>query len=142
MSDVVSNPNQNPTSAAALAAAAEGTQIVIQADRDGTDDPTITGSSTVFRDGVTPETGSFTGLRPGYSGDGYVDFGSNPGDTLTFTVNMATAGRYDLSVRYASNGFRPISGLMAPSLSSKTSQRRTQTETPSRKASIIGCTRR
>ena len=47
MSDVVSNPNQNPTSAAALAAAAEGTQIVIQADRDGTDDPTITGSSTV-----------------------------------------------------------------------------------------------
>ena len=108
MSDVVSNPNQNPTSAAALAAAAEGTQIVIQADRDGTDDPTITGSSTVFRDGVTPETGSFTGLRPGYSGDGYVDFGSNPGDTLTFTVNMATAGRYDLSVRYASNGFRPL----------------------------------
>ena len=37
-----------------------------------------------------------------------MDFGSAPGDSLTFTVNVAEAGDYDLNFRYASNGARPL----------------------------------
>lgn len=66
-------------------------------------------SGTLVRDAANPETGSgFQGLRPNYSGDGYLDFGSVPGDSISFTVNVAEAGSYDLNFRYASNGARPM----------------------------------
>ncbi|ERL53218.1 carbohydrate-binding protein [Halomonas huangheensis] len=64
---------------------------------------------TMVRDASNPEAGaSFQGLRPDYSGDGYVDFGSVPGDSISFTVNVDEAGSYDLNFRYASNGARPM----------------------------------
>lgn len=66
------------------------------------------GAATLVRDAENPENGGFVGLRPDYSGTGYVDFGSAPGDSLTFTVNVAEAGDYDLNFRYASNGARPL----------------------------------
>ncbi|RUR32511.1 carbohydrate-binding protein [Vreelandella andesensis] len=66
-------------------------------------------AGTLVRDAENPETSAgFQGLRPDYSGTGYVDFGSAPGDSLTFTVNVAEAGEYDLNFRYASNGSRPL----------------------------------
>ncbi|MBE9638466.1 carbohydrate-binding protein [Salipiger mangrovisoli] len=65
---------------------------------------------TQIRDPENPESNQNlpNGLRPGFSGDGYLDFGDTPGDTITFTVNVASAGDYDLNVRYASNGARPL----------------------------------
>ncbi|WP_386081905.1 carbohydrate-binding protein [Vreelandella sp. F11] len=67
-------------------------------------------AGTLVRDAENPESGtSFQGLRPDYSGTGYVDYGSAPGDSLTFTVNVAEAGSYDLNFRYASSGDRPMS---------------------------------
>ncbi|MDN3523649.1 carbohydrate-binding protein [Halomonas sabkhae] len=67
-------------------------------------------AGTLVRDAQNPESGSsFEGLRPDYSGTGYVDYGSQPGDSLTFTVNVAEAGSYDLNFRYASSGDRPMS---------------------------------
>nr|WP_297460315.1 carbohydrate-binding protein [uncultured Halomonas sp.] len=63
---------------------------------------------TVVRDADNQESGSFVGLRPDFSGSGYLDFGSAPGDSVAYTVNVAEAGDYDISVRYASNGIRPL----------------------------------
>uniref|UniRef100_UPI001CFCD7C2 carbohydrate-binding protein n=1 Tax=Alloyangia pacifica TaxID=311180 RepID=UPI001CFCD7C2 len=67
-------------------------------------------NDTQIRDPENPESNQNlpNGLRPGFSGDGYLDFGDTPGDAITFTVNVATAGAYDLNVRYASNGARPL----------------------------------
>jgi hypothetical protein len=42
------------------------------------------------------------GLRPGYSGEGYVDFGAT-GDSLTLTFDSPVAGTFDLHIRYASH---------------------------------------
>ncbi|GED21755.1 carbohydrate-binding protein [Halomonas halmophila] len=67
-------------------------------------------TGTLVRDAQNPEDGSsFQGLRPDYSGTGYVDYGSQPGDSLSFTVNVTEAGSYDLNFRYASSGDRPMS---------------------------------
>lgn len=66
-------------------------------------------AGTLVRDAQNPEDGTgFQGLRPDYSGTGYVDYGSQPGDSLTFTVNVAEAGSYDVNFRYASSGDRPM----------------------------------
>ncbi|MFC4173401.1 CBM35 domain-containing protein, partial [Microvirga sp. GCM10011540] len=88
--------------------------IVIQAES-GTatilDRDTNTNDTTV-RDASNPETGSQypggSGLRPDYSGTGYVDFGDTAGDMFTYRVQIAEAGSYDLNIRYASNGDRPL----------------------------------
>ncbi|WP_346797114.1 carbohydrate-binding protein [Halomonas sp. Bachu 37] len=64
---------------------------------------------TTVRDADNPEAGnSFSGLRPDYSGTGYVDFGDTAGDAVTFDVTVAVAGTYDLSIRYATNTDRPL----------------------------------
>ena len=47
-------------------------------------------------------------LNPGYSGFGYTDFGSSPGDAVVWAVSVTEAGLYDLSIRYASSGLRPL----------------------------------
>ncbi|MBC7975239.1 MAG: hypothetical protein H7138_09655, partial [Myxococcales bacterium] len=69
-------------------------------------------NDTVVRNAANPETGtSFpggSGLRPGFSGTGYLDFGDTPGDRATFTVTVREAGPYDLSIRYAANDARPL----------------------------------
>ncbi|WP_236037996.1 carbohydrate-binding protein [Belnapia arida] len=45
------------------------------------------------------------GLRPGFTGTGYLDFGNDGGDRVTYTVQIETAGTYTLNVRYASAPF-------------------------------------
>ncbi len=60
---------------------------------------------TVVRDASNPEAGGFSGLRPDFSGTGYLDFGDDAGDTVTYTFTVAQAGTYDLNVRYASQDF-------------------------------------
>lgn len=60
---------------------------------------------TVVRDSSNPEAGGFSGLRPDFSGTGYLDFGDDAGDTVTYTFTVAQAGTYDLNVRYASQDF-------------------------------------
>ena len=57
---------------------------------------------------ATGAVGQTGGLRPGHTGTGYLDFGATPGDTATFTINMAEAGLYDLSFRYAGSTARPL----------------------------------
>ncbi|SFD70521.1 carbohydrate-binding protein [Roseivivax sediminis] len=39
--------------------------------------------------------------RPGGVGDAYLDFGSNPGDSITFQIDAPAAGTYEVSFRYA-----------------------------------------
>ncbi|MFC4173392.1 delta endotoxin C-terminal domain-containing protein, partial [Microvirga sp. GCM10011540] len=70
----------------------------------------VDGSSTMVRDPDNPESNPNlpTGLRPGFTGTGYLDFGNDGGDTVTYTVEVAEAGQYDLNIRYASNGARPL----------------------------------
>jgi hypothetical protein len=69
-------------------------------------------NDTTIRNAQNPETGANFppggGLRPNFSGTGYLDFGDTPGDKVTFTVNVPLAGTYDLNVRYASNSNRPL----------------------------------
>ncbi|MEE3215899.1 MAG: CBM35 domain-containing protein, partial [Pseudomonadota bacterium] len=92
-------------------------------------------AGTLVRDPANPEDGTgFQGLRPDYSGTGYVDFGSVPGDSLTFTVNVAEAGQYDLNFRYASNGDRPmdmaVNGGIASALAFVTTDPNATNEAP------------
>ncbi|ANT62899.1 hypothetical protein AYJ57_20665 (plasmid) [Salipiger sp. CCB-MM3] len=47
--------------------------------------------------------------RAGAVGGEYVDFGSNPGDKITVSVSAPAAGAYELAIRYASDGDRPLS---------------------------------
>ena len=47
-------------------------------------------------------------LRSGYSGTGYTDYGSQPGDAITWTVNVDEAGAYDLHIKFATNSPRPL----------------------------------
>ncbi|WP_052384029.1 carbohydrate-binding protein [Litchfieldella xinjiangensis] len=85
--------------------------IVIQAENGDLtifDDGSNTTVTTV-RDADNPETGSgFSGLRPDFSGTGYVDYGDTAGDAVTFEVSVPQAGSYDLNIRYASNTGRPL----------------------------------
>ncbi|MGP9633681.1 carbohydrate-binding protein [Halomonas sp. AOP43-A1-21] len=48
------------------------------------------------------------GLRPGFTGEGYLDFGDTAGDAITFAITVPEAGSYDLNIRYASNTGRPL----------------------------------
>jgi len=49
-----------------------------------------------------------TGLRPGFTGEGYLDFGDTAGDAISFAISVPEAGSYDLNIRYASNSARPL----------------------------------
>ena len=42
--------------------------------------------------------------QPGFSGDGYVDFGIAPGDAVTWTIDVPATGAYDLVFGYANGG--------------------------------------
>ncbi|MFC6773498.1 carbohydrate-binding protein [Methylobacterium gregans] len=69
-------------------------------------------SSTQMRSATNPEMGTQfpggSGLRPDFSGTGYLDFGNDAGDRVTYTVTVAEAGTYNLNIRYASNDLRPL----------------------------------
>jgi hypothetical protein len=68
----------------------------------------VDASSTQVRDANNIEGGSVNGLRPSYSGSGYVDYGNDVGDRMTYQVTLAEAGTYDLNIRYATNTTRPL----------------------------------
>ncbi|MFD2437880.1 putative Ig domain-containing protein [Modicisalibacter luteus] len=88
------------------------TPIVLQAEDgmltvlDGGENNTVT----TVRDSDNPEDNNAlpNGLRPDFSGTGYVDFGDTAGDAVTFDFTVAEAGTYDLNIRYASNTGRPL----------------------------------
>jgi len=42
------------------------------------------------------------GLRAGYTGEGYTDFGNDAGDTVTYALNVTEAGLYEVHIRYSS----------------------------------------
>ena len=47
---------------------------------------------------------TFDNQYGGYTGDGYVDFGSNPGESVTWRIHVPVSGRYELRWRYALSG--------------------------------------
>ena len=61
-------------------------------------------NDTTIRDLDNPKTNPSleNGLRPDFSGTGYLDFGDIAGDAIVFTVNVPVTGDYDFNVRYAS----------------------------------------
>ncbi|MEC8917996.1 MAG: carbohydrate-binding protein [Pseudomonadota bacterium] len=63
-------------------------------------------ADTVVRDASNPEPsgGGADGLWGDFSGTGYLDMGSQTGDAGAFTVNVAEAGTYLLTIRYAASG--------------------------------------
>lgn len=67
---------------------------------------------TTIRDPSNQESpgtvGLVNGLRPGFSGTGYVDYGDTAGDRLNYSVDVPAAGTYTFSIRYASNSARPL----------------------------------
>ena len=81
-------------------------------------------NDTVIRNPWNKETsnaaGLVNGLRPGFTGSGYLDFGNTPGDTASYSFTVAEAGSYDIHVRYASAGNRPLAfrldGVAQPNL--------------------------
>ncbi len=86
------------------------TQILLQGEDGVLTDPNVNGS---FNDSnKLTQTGGIAsggeendafGLRPGYSGEGYIDFGG-AGDSLEFTFDSPVAGAFfELHIRYASN---------------------------------------
>lgn len=79
--------------------------VVVQAENATITLATGQGTVTAIRDAAHPEPGLAGGLRAGYTGSGYVDFGDDAGDKVTFTVTVGEAGTYDLDIRYASQDF-------------------------------------
>ncbi|MEQ1941290.1 carbohydrate-binding protein [Mesorhizobium sp. VNQ89] len=69
-------------------------------------------NDTTVRDPDNQEGGTnpqlVNGLRPGFTGTGYVDFGNFPGDNVAYTFAVPTAGTYEIQVRYATNLARPL----------------------------------
>ena len=76
----------------------------------------ITGTSTVHSTQTDSAESTTNGvedrddfnLNPGYSGFGYTDFGSDSGDAITGEFVVDEAGQYDLTIRFASSGSRPM----------------------------------
>lgn len=87
--------------------------VVVQAENAAITLATGQGTVTLVRDAAHPEPGVSGGLRPGYTGSGYVDFGDDAGDKVTFTVTVGEAGSYDLAIRYASQDFGGQARTMA-----------------------------
>lgn len=65
---------------------------------------------TTIRDPSNPEDNQNlpTGLRPDFTGTGYLDFGDTAGDKASYSLNVAEAGTYIFNIRYASNTNRPL----------------------------------
>ncbi|WP_185982723.1 carbohydrate-binding protein [Aureimonas mangrovi] len=69
-------------------------------------------NDTTVRDPSNPENSTNTqlvnGLRPGFTGTGYLDFGDTAGDKASYTFTAPTAGVYEIAIRYATNSNRPL----------------------------------
>ncbi|NBC97041.1 MAG: carbohydrate-binding protein [Deinococcus-Thermus bacterium] len=57
-----------------------------------------------LRGTVTEVSATDIEVVPGYSGGGFVDFGTSPRDAVTWTVDVAEAGEYLLGFGYANGG--------------------------------------
>ncbi|MGM0560076.1 MAG: carbohydrate-binding protein [Pseudomonadota bacterium] len=86
--------------------------IVIQAETGAieSDDPGDNDTVTTVRDpdNQEPNEDLPNGLRPDFTGTGYIDFGDTPGDTVSYTVTVPSAGTYEFAIRYATNTDRPL----------------------------------
>jgi hypothetical protein len=100
-----------------VTAVASGTATITVTTQDGakTDTSVITVSTAANSvKTLQAENASFSGAivntnQTGYNGTGFIDFVNNSGDYLQWTVNVPTAGTYDLSFRYSLlNGGRPM----------------------------------
>ena len=100
-----------------VTAVASGTAIITVTTQDGA--KTDTSVITVISDANTvktlqAESAIYNGAivntnQTGYNGTGFIDFVNNTGDYLQWTVNVPSAGTYDLSFRYALlTGGRPL----------------------------------
>ena len=78
--------------------------VTLSANPDGDATVTFHADRDVPGDAETPGADKILdgGIRAGHSGNGYIDFGDDPGDAATFTFTVPTAGTYDLNIRYAS----------------------------------------
>jgi hypothetical protein len=100
-----------------VTAVASGTATITVTTQDGakTDTSVITVStgSNVMQN-LQAEDATYSGAilasdQTGYKGTGFIDFVNNTGDYIQWTVNVPTAGTYELSFRYAlPNGGRPL----------------------------------
>lgn len=74
---------------------------------------TVTGTANTMQV-LQAESATYVGAvlatnQTGYKGTGFVDFVNNAGDYIQWSVNVPTAGTYELSFRYAlPNGGRPL----------------------------------
>ncbi|WP_157956794.1 carbohydrate-binding protein, partial [Salinicola halimionae] len=82
-----------------------GDVFTIQGESLLTDDG-ISTADTVVRNADNPESsgGGADNLWGDFSGSGYLDMGSQAGDAGSFSVNVAEAGTYLLTIRYAASG--------------------------------------
>ena len=101
----VSEPGtEEPQPFSLLVQAEAGTLTILDTDANTTD--------TAIRDAGNPELGNnpslINGLRPGFTGTGYLDYGDTAGDKATYTIEVPAAGAYDIKVRYATNSARPL----------------------------------
>jgi hypothetical protein len=75
---------------------------------------TVTSVATGSQTSQAEEDAAYVGAvvatnQIGYHGTGFIDFVNNTGDYVQWTVNAPSAGKYDLSFRYAlPNGDRPL----------------------------------
>ncbi|MDH2328263.1 CBM35 domain-containing protein [Cereibacter sp. SYSU M97828] len=83
-------------------AAPEFTPVVVQAESGTLTPGPVNTNSTTTRNVTAAAPEPDGTLRPGFSGTGYLDWGDDPGDTVTYTITVAEAGTYDLNIRYAS----------------------------------------
>nr|WP_294897557.1 DUF5010 domain-containing protein [uncultured Pedobacter sp.] len=100
-----------------VTAIASGTATITVTTQDGgkTDTSVITvttpstGSQTYQAEDANYNGAIVASNQTGYNGTGFIDFVNDTGDYIQWTVNVPTAGKYDLSFRYAlPNGGRPL----------------------------------
>ncbi|WP_227873951.1 Ig-like domain-containing protein [Flavobacterium nackdongense] len=92
-----------------VTAIAAGTATITVTTQDGskTDTSVITVTAVIAGPQVLQaENAAYSGAvvatnQTGYNGSGFIDFTNNTGDYLQWTVNVPTAGSYDLSIRYS-----------------------------------------
>ncbi|MFC4174028.1 carbohydrate-binding protein, partial [Microvirga sp. GCM10011540] len=95
----VSGPGETPLALTTIQA--EGPEVSVQ----DIGVPSNGDFTRVVDAGNPDATGNY---RAGAVGGAYMDFGSNPGDAITFNVDAPTAGTYAVLIRYATASNRPL----------------------------------
>jgi uncharacterized protein YjdB len=96
-------------SAGLVTAFAAGTATITVTTQEGTKiatavitvSPVIVGPQVLQAENATYSGAVVATNQTGYNGSGFIDFTNNTGDYLQWTVNVPTAGSYDLSFRYS-----------------------------------------